>query len=224
MIFHLKKQMGLKGKFVQFSTPSVWRGTKWSLIEKLCLTFLANQNLCLHCQSSLLCQQCCCSCFLPVPNCYALDSCQLCMCVFLCVCVCAVQATISLARCRYIDSFTHITLLSTPLSPSLLLCCCSSDSYLLNHPPTHTLQGWAAFWFLRVFDQKCWHANQESTKGCLKYGASFMVGKHITYCYTVRKRSAQNNTVQHCASIYTIQQMHLSLFNLLPATFLSVPN
>lgn len=84
--------MGLKRKFVQFSTPSVWRrGTKRSLIEKLCLTFLANQNLCLHCQSSLLCQQCCCSCFLPLPNCYALDSCQLYMCVCVCVCVYALS-------------------------------------------------------------------------------------------------------------------------------------
>lgn len=116
--------MGLKRKFVQFSTPSVWRrGTKRSLIEKLCLTFLANQNLCLHCQSSLLCQHSWCSCFLPPSNCYALDSCQLCMCVCVGVCICAVQATISLARCRYIDSFTHITLLSAPLAP--LFCSCA---------------------------------------------------------------------------------------------------
>lgn len=131
--------MGLKRKFVQFSTPSVWRrGTKRSLIEKLCLTFLANQNLCLHCQSSLLCQQCCCSCFLPLPNCYALDSCQLCMCVY----ICAVQATISLARCRYIDSFTHITLLSARLAP--LFCSCAVHLTVICstiHPHPHTLQG-----------------------------------------------------------------------------------
>lgn len=182
--------MGLKRKFVQFSTPSVWRrGTKRSLIEKLCLTFLANQNLCLHCQSSLLCQQCCCSCFLPLPPPFQLLRTWQLSVVHVCVCVymrCpsnnfACQVSLH----RFIHSH-HLTL--CPTRPSLLLLCCSSDSYLLFHP--HTLQGWAAFWFLRVFDQKCWHANQESSKGFLKYGASFMVGKHITYCYTMRKRSA----------------------------------
>lgn len=120
MIFHLKKANGFKKKIRSiFNTLCVEKGTKRSLIEKLCLTFLANQNLCLHCESSLLCQQCCCSCFLSPANCYALDSCQLCMCVY----ICAVQATISLARCRYIDSFTHITLLSAPLAP--LFCSCA---------------------------------------------------------------------------------------------------
>lgn len=134
--------MGLKRKFVQFSTPSVWRrGTKRSLIEKLCLTFLANQNLCLHCQSSLLCQHSCCSCFLPLPPAFQLlRTWQLSVvhvCVRLCVCICAVQATISLARCRYIDSFTHITLLSAPLAP--LFCSCAVHltvicSFTHTHP------------------------------------------------------------------------------------------
>lgn len=45
------------------------------------------------------------------------------VCVRLCLYICAVQATISLARCRYIDSFTHITLLSAPLAP--LFCSCA---------------------------------------------------------------------------------------------------
>lgn len=123
----------------------------------------------------------------------------------MCMCVCVCVYALSKQQIHLPGVATSILSLTTlSLSLPSLLFCCSSDSYLLTHTPTYTLHGAASFCVLRVFDQKCWHANQESTKGCLKYGASFMVWQtHHVHLHCAKKKHTNNI----CTTLYnTVHQ------------------
>lgn len=227
MIFHLKQQMGLKGKFVQFSTPSV-EMNKAKLDWKIMLD-LSGQSKFMFALSEFP--------FVPAmlllfplpPASQLLGTWQLSV-VHVSVCVYALskQQFRLPGVATSIHSLTS-PLLSTPLSPSLLICC-SSDSYLLNHLPTHTHTPCRAELPSGSYVYLTKNAGmpiKRAQKVVLNMEQVLWLGntsRIATLCEKEAHKTTLYNTVHQFTPYNDCISLPLSLFNLRPATFLSVPN
>lgn len=145
-----------------------------------------------------------------------------------CVCVC-VSVYMRCPSNKFTCQVSLHRFFHSQLSHSLSLPSCSAVPLTVicspTHPPTHSMGQLPSVSYVYL-TKNAGMPIKRAQKVVLNMEQVLWFGKHITYIYTVPKRSTLTTSVQHYTILYINLQAFraLFLFDLRPATFLSVPN